>query len=177
MKYPVHLRVLHWIMAVLVIFMIFLGWFMEYLEDIIGKTNPKRLFLYDLHKSLGIIVLLLVTIRIITRLVTYIPPLPQTIHPVLRMMAKAVQYAMYLLMVTIPLLGYAMSDSVGKGVKLFGIPLPIFLPANKGLGKTLGDLHGVFAYTLLGLVMAHIAGAIWHRFFDRPENDTLKRMV
>ena len=177
MKYNIYLRILHWVMALLVLTMIFLGWFMEYLEDIIGKTNPKRLFLYDLHKSLGIIVLILMIIRIITRLVTYIPPLPLTIHPGLRITSRISHYAMYLLMLAIPLLRYAMSDSFGKGVQLFGLPLPKPLPDNKLLGKKLAELHGFFAYTLLVLVIVHIAGVIWHRFFDKRVNNILSRMV
>jgi cytochrome b561 len=176
-KYHPFLRILHWVMAVLVITMIFLGWFMEYLEDVIGKTNPTRLFLYDLHKSLGVIVLVLIVIRIIARIVTFAPPLPQTMQPLIRIAAKSLHYTLYTLMVVTPLAGYAMSDSFGKGVKLFGLPLPRILSVNKELGKTLSELHSVFAYTLLALIVIHIAAAIWHRFFDKRENDTLPRIL
>jgi len=176
-KYHPFLRILHWIMALLVISMIALGWTMEYLEDVIGKNNPTRLFLYDLHKSLGVIVIILVAVRVITRLMTAVPPLPQTIHPMIKVAAKVSHFALYALMVATPLVGYAMSDSFGKGVKLFDLPLPKFLPDNKVLGKTLADLHELFAYTLLALIVVHVAAAIRHRFFDKPENDVLKQIV
>ncbi len=176
-KYHPFLRALHWVMALLIIFQIFLGWFMEYLEGVIGKNNPTRLFLYDLHKSLGVTVLILVALRIIVRLTTFIPPLPNSIHPLIRTTAKVSHYAIYVLMVITPMVGYATSDSLGKGVKLFGLPLPKILPDDKELGKILGDLHGICAYTLLVLIIIHVVAAIWHRFFDKPENDTLRRLL
>ena len=62
-------------------------------------------------------------------------------------------------------------------MKLFGLPLPKFLPDYHCACATLGKLHDIFAYTLLALIIIHITAAMWHRFFDKPENDTLRRIV
>ena len=81
-NYHPFLRILHWLMAILIIFQIFLGWYMEYSEDAMGgKDSPAHLALYNLHKSLGVTLLILVAIRITTRIATHVPPLPKSIPP------------------------------------------------------------------------------------------------
>ena len=112
-KYHPFLRILHWLMALLIILQIFLGWYMEYSEDAMGgKDSPAHLALYNLHKSLGVTLLVLVSIRITTRIRTFVPPIPKSIPPGLRITAKASHYVLYALMVITPLVGYAMSDSL-----------------------------------------------------------------
>ena len=176
-KYHPFLRVLHWLMALLLLSQIFLGWYMEYSEDTMGKDSPAHLALYNLHKSLGIIILILVSARLVTRLTTFVPPFPETISPLMRAAAIATHYTMYALIVIIPLIGYAMSDSLGKGVKFFGMPLPKILPDNQELGESLSTLHNILAYTLLALIVVHVAAVIRHRLFDRPENNVVPRII
>jgi len=173
-KYHSFLRILHWVMALLIITMLFLGW---YMANMVEKNNPLRGSLYDLHKSIGVTLLILVIIRIAIRLATFIPPLPATIHPLIRAASQVSHYTLYIFMVIMPLSGYGMSNSFGRGVALFGIPLPKILPDDKEIGGLLRQVHGVAGYVLMGLVALHVAAALWHRFFDKKENDVLPRMV
>lgn len=73
MKYALTSRILHWVMAVLIIFLLGLG---IYMNDFLDKDSVNRLDVYNLHKSLGVVVLILVFLRIINRLLTRTPALP-----------------------------------------------------------------------------------------------------
>jgi cytochrome b561 len=80
-------------------------------------------------------------------------------------------------MILVPLSGFLMSNSFGFPVKIFGIELPMLVGTNFELGKILAEAHELCAYGLLGLIIAHVLAVIKHRFFDKPENDVLGRML
>lgn len=172
-KYHIGLKILHWLMGALLLGMIGLGWYMAKY----GEKLPNRGDLYSLHKSIGVTLLLLVMLRIVFRISTKIPPLPESIPSILRTLSRCVQYTMYLLMVVVPVFGYAMSNSAGFDVKLFGITLPKIFPTDKEAGGVFREGHEILAYSLLVLVLLHIAGVIKHRFFDKKENDVLESML
>ena len=77
-------------------------------------------------------------------------------------------------------MGYSMSSTftMSDGVFFFGVNLPELLPKNDDWFVVFQLLHKVFAYTLLALIVLHIAGALKHRFYDKdPRNDVLRRML
>jgi cytochrome b561 len=173
MTYPWSIRVLHWLMALLILGMIAVGWYMTGLPD----KDPLRGTLYPLHKSLGILLLALVALRVALRFSTPIPPLPAGIPPRERLAAKAGHVLLYLGMIVVPLTGVVMSVAGGYGIAFFGIPLPAFMDVDKPLAHDARELHELLPYILLGVIALHVAGALKHRFFDAPENDVLKRMT
>jgi len=173
-KYHPFLRVLHWIVGPLIIIMLALGWCME---NLLGKEDPIRPAAFDLHKSIGVVLLLLILMRIATRLSTAVPPLPGTMHPLIRISAKVTHYIIYVLMVLMPLTGYGMTNSFGYPVKLFGLPCPKIFPDDKAMGGIFRECHKIFGYALMILVTLHITAAIYHRFFDRQENNVLPRIT
>lgn len=73
MKYPLNLRILHWVMAALILSQIFAGWYMTPYEE---AREPLVGQLYFWHKSFGLLILVLVFIRLVTRILVEIPPLP-----------------------------------------------------------------------------------------------------
>jgi cytochrome b561 len=174
MKYSLSSRILHWLMAAIILFLLGLG---IYMADFMSKEAPNRLDIYNLHKSFGALVLGLVFIRIVNRLICKAPALPNSLPKIEKIMAHLAHAALYLLMIAVPLSGYLMSNLFGYPVNFFGLILPNIIEANPDLGMKISESHGVFAYILLGFIVLHVAGVIKHKFFDRPENDVLKRMI
>ena len=173
-KYSLTSRILHWSMAALILFLLGLG---IYMTDFLPKDAPNRMEVYDLHKSFGALVLVLIFIRIINRFIFKAPALPATLVKWEKIAAHLGHAGLYLLMIAVPLSGYLMSNSFGYPVHFFGIELPFLIEKNLELGGFFAEAHEISAFSLLGLVAIHVLGALKHRFFDKPENDVLKRML
>ncbi|MBD8548584.1 cytochrome b [Sphingomonas sp. CFBP 8760] len=177
LRYPLSLRMLHWTRAVLVIGMIAAGWLMTSLDD---ATPWKYGRLYPTHKSFGLLVFGLVVVQIVIRLRATLPPSAPGIHVWEARLSKLVHAAMYMLLVAVPLMGYAMSSSYSHsdGVTFFGFPVAELLPKDDARFAVFQLLHGVMAYTLLVMIVLHVAGVVKHRYFDkRSGSDVLPRML
>lgn len=177
MKYPITLRMLHWSMAAIILGMIWAGWTMVSMDD---RVPGKFAVFYPWHKSFGMLILLLVLVRLATRLRASIPPLPAGLPPWEVRGAKITHAALYILMILVPCMGYAMSSSYTQsdGVFFFGVNLPELLPKNDSRFAAFQALHRYLAYTLLGLVVLHVTGALKHRFLEKDRhNDVLSRMT
>lgn len=177
MKYPATLRILHWTMALIILGMIGAGWTMVSLDD---RLPVKFNVFYPWHKSFGMLILLLVAVRLVTRLRAAVPALPGGLAPWEARAAKIGHVALYGLMIVVPCMGYAMSSSFTQsdGVFFFGVDLPELLPKNNARFAVFQALHRYLAYTLLALVVLHVAGALKHRFLDSDRgNDVLSRMT
>jgi cytochrome b561 len=177
-RYPVSLRILHWVRAVVIAGLLWAGWHMTGLDD---EVVSKFTLYYPWHKSFGVLAFLLVLVQIALRVRTPVlpqPPLTLAAHE--RFLSRFVQRSMYVLIVAVPLMGYSMSSTftMSDGVFFFGVNLPELLPKNDNWFVVFQWLHKVLAYTLLVLIVLHIAGALKHRLFDRdPRNDVLRRML
>ncbi len=177
MKYPLAMRILHWTMALIILGMIWAGWTMVSLDD---QVPAKFAVFYPWHKSFGMLILILVVVRLATRLRALTPPLPGGLAPWEARMAKICHVSLYVLMILVPCMGYAMSSSFTQsdGVFFFGVNLPELLPKNDARFEVFQALHRYLAYTLLTLVVLHVAGALKHRFLDKDRgNDVLSRMT
>ncbi len=172
-KYSLFMRVLHWAMALAILGLIGVGWYMEGLDNTVSFRGD----LYSLHKSFGVLVLLLLVVRFAVRQRSHIPPTPEGIPSTVRKLAHGAHYLLYIMMLAVPLMGWLMSNSYGYGVSLFGISMPMLFPENKELGALANEWHAILAYTLLAIVVLHIAGALKHRFLDKKENDVLHKML
>lgn len=175
-KYPLILRLFHWIMALLIIGMIILGFLMgQILTD-----EPYTGAMFTWHKSFGVVVLILITLRIFARvsLNKKVPPISAALARYEQIGAAIGHKLLYLLMVIVPVSGYLMSSTFPKssGIALFGIPLPDALPKNQAQADIFTAIHDVTAYCLAALIVLHIAAVIKHRYFDKQERDILKRM-
>jgi cytochrome b561 len=176
MKYPLPLRLIHWTMAVIILGLIGVGWKM------VSLPEDAPIDLYPWHKSFGLLALLLVVVRLATRvrLSPLIPPLPEGLAHWEKRLSKLAHGALYALMIIVPCMGYAMSSSFTQsdGVTFFGIDVPELLPKNDARFEVFRALHRWLAYTLLGVVGLHVAGAIKHRLIDRDRaNDVLSKMI
>ncbi|MDS7958854.1 MULTISPECIES: cytochrome b [Acinetobacter] len=154
-------RILHWLMAVAILAMLFIG---------VGMTTSItwRPWLIDIHRPLGIAILLLVIIRLINRLYFPIPPLPPTVPRWQAFMAHASHWLLYLLMFSLPLLGWATLSAGNWPVTLFpGWDLPPIAPTNSTLYAWFRTLHGILAWLLFAVVIGHLSAALLHAWIYR----------
>lgn len=172
---------LHWLIALGVIANICLG---LYFADL-PNSDPNKFMLFQLHKSIGLSVLVVSLARVGWRLVNPVPPLPAPMSPFLKLVARATQFLLYVLIVIIPLSGWAVvsASPLGLPTLYFGtfvwphIPFLADLPrATKiPLQKELQGVHVFLAWSAIVLVPLHIAGALYHQFIRR--DDVLVRML
>ncbi|KPC54691.1 cytochrome b [Amantichitinum ursilacus] len=171
LRYDGMQKTLHWLIALLIVAAFILA---LYLDDL--PLSPLKFKLYSYHKWLGISVLILACIRLGYRKAKGTPD-PLASQPRWqRALAAAVHHSLYLLMIVLPLVGWAMSSAKGIPVVLYGVlPLPNWVPVNHDLGETLETAHVVLAWVLAAVVGLHVAGALKHHVIDRDE--TLRRML
>lgn len=105
-------RLLHWLMALMVIAMLFIG------AGMVASVSQRHAWLLHLHKPLGIAILLLVIVRLVVRFATRQPPLPADLPAWQVLAAKASHLLLYGLMLALPLLGWAMISAAGDPVML-----------------------------------------------------------
>lgn len=155
-------RLLHWVMAICILAMLFIG------VGMVSTVMPEYLSLISVHKSLGIAILVLALIRLAVRLRTGTPPLPASLPEPMKLAAYLSQYALYALMIGLPLIGWAMLSTADYPVVLYGgIRLPAILPQSDSLHTLLWDAHFYLAFAFFALVLLHLAAALFHALVRR----------
>lgn len=150
-------RSLHWVMAICIIAMLFIG------VGMVSTVAPTYLPLISIHKSLGALILLLALIRLAVRLYSGAPPLPADLPAPMKLAASLSHYALYGLMIAMPLLGWAMLSAAAYPVVLFGgFRLPAILPQSDSLHTLLWGAHYYLAFVFFALVLMHLAAALFH---------------
>ncbi|GAB4350947.1 MAG: cytochrome b [Gammaproteobacteria bacterium] len=165
-------QLLHWTVALLIIGLIPMGWWMVGLDYYHGWYHRAP----QLHKVLGMVALLLAAVRIGWAIIDRPPPLVASLHPWERIAASGAHHLLYLATLAIPVTGYLISTSRGEGIDFYGwFEVPALLPEEKGREEWAGALHAYLAYGTAALVCAHAFAALKHQFIDR--NGTLRRML
>jgi cytochrome b561 len=171
---------LHWTLALLLVGMIAAGWWMTRGEGAEGAVpGTLRFTVYQLHKAFGILVLLLTLARIGWRLFNPPPPTHVIVLPWEAALSTAVYAAFYILMIALPLTGWALVSTSPTGFPtiLFGLVEWPHLPlgASEPLSGAFDLTHAILAWSAAGLVALHIAGALKHQIIDRE--NILVRML
>lgn len=159
--FPALSRILHWIMAALILAMLFIG---------IAMVSSLSAYhqLVAIHKPLGILILVLAALRLLNRLFNPPPPLPADMPFLLRFLAHASHWLLYALMFALPLVGWSMLSAAGYPIVLVGpIHLPAIAPHSDHLYAVLRQLHTVLALLLFATILAHIAAALAHGLIFR----------
>jgi cytochrome b561 len=160
---------LHWLVALLVFVMLGLGFYMVE----VPRQTPLRGALFNLHKSIGLLVLGLMILRTFWRMAHRPPPLSGLSAFNMRT-AIAVHLLLYLLLLAQPVAGYVASSLGSYGVAFFGIELPRWAPPNPELREIFLAIHRLVARLIVLLLLLHIAGTLLHVLHGR--RDIVRRM-
>ena len=158
--------VFHWIVAILALTMIGLGF---YMTDV-PKGTPDRAFYFNLHKSIGVTVALLVMVRLWWRSKNPPPPLP-TSMPGWEVQTSKISHALlYMCLIVMPLSGFSATQFTKYGVNYFGLfKIPPMGSESKVVYDLLQGIHGVTATLLIALVVIHVLAAFKHLLIDRDK--------
>jgi cytochrome b561 len=164
-------KYLHWVVALLVLGMLGVGFF---LGDIPSAFKPTA---YMLHKSVGLTLLALMIVRAIWMARVGKPPLPAETPRWECFLAQGVQVGLYVFLIAMALSGWLMATASNKIPVYFGwfrVPFPGLSPSD-ALAQWMNKTHYVVAFILLALVSLHIAGALKHWLIQK--DDVFKRML
>lgn len=169
-SYNAPARLLHWLMAALILIMLFIGVVM------VSISSAERQPLIAMHKSIGILILALGVFRLIWRFVSLPVPAPTGEPRWRKSIASATHIAFYGLILAMPLIGWAMQSAGGYPVAIFGgLHLPAIVPQNGELHAVLRAAHRIGAYALYALFLIHLSAALFHTFI--LEDGLLRRMT
>lgn len=171
---------LHWLIALLVVVNIALGFTFN---EVLDHHDPLRATLTFFHKPIGLTVLVLSVARLVWRLVNPIPPLPADLPAWMKVAARGSHYLLYLFIIGVPLLGWAMvsASKNGKPTSFFGlfdwpnIGVIAAMPDKDSLHHSLEATHIDLAYLALALALVHIGAALYHYFVRK--DTVLLRML
>ena len=162
-------RILHWLMAAMLLAMLFIGVAMV---TSLGDYHK----LVAIHRPLGILILILATLRLINRKLTTLPPFLPTMSRRERWFATMSERLLYALMFALPLVGWGMLSAGHYPIVMFGpVHLPPILPASPILYAVLRKTHTVLAYLLFVTILAHLGTVLFHTLIVRDK--ILQRMA
>lgn len=183
--------ILHWLIGLGILAMFALGWYMSelpkeapkvasydlfdlglYTVQLAEAVSP-RTFYFNLHKSLGFSLLVLIFIRLVWRFTHRPPALLDTMKPWEKKAAHAAHHSLYLLMVLMPLSGLLMTIYSKYGLKWFEIPVFAGLD-NSVLRDWFKESHEIIAVILISLIVLHVLAAFKHHVINKDK--TLQRM-
>lgn len=154
---------LHWITALCILTIIPVGIVMHEMKPGVVQNQ-----LYDLHRSLGFVVLILVVLRLAIRLNHGAPAPYPGLTRFERVASTGVHHLLYILLFAMPIAGWLMTSAFGADMSFFGLfKIPHLVGKNEALFQLLQKVHkagGIFMALLLAL---HIGGALMHTFIKR----------
>ena len=165
-------KLFHWATAVLIFGMLVLG---SYMHDL--TLSPLKFELYALHKSVGMVVLGIILLRILWR---HLDPPPSPIVTISKKqikIARWVHLSLYFCAASLPISGWIMVSASGTPIDVFnsGLVLPSLLSANENALAASKAIHGFISNILIFLIFVHASAALKHHFYDG--DNTLRRML
>ena len=160
-QFTVLMRILHWLMAAMVLTMLGIG-----VAMVASLGDYHRLV--SIHRPLGILILILVVIRFVNRQFSTLPPFPTTMSSQERFVASASEILLYTLLFVLPLVGWGMLSAARYPIALYGpLQLPPILPHSVMLYAFLRKTHTVLAYLLFLAFIAHFGAILFHTLVVR----------
>jgi len=153
---------LHWLLAVLLPATSILGWIMVQIEK-----EPGSARYFELHKSVGLVILLLVLTRVAWRLANVVEGLPATLAAWEVKLARVVQLMLYVLMVLVPVVGYLGASYSKAGVEFFGVSTLRWAFPNHDTAEQAFEIHSALVWVLVATVVVHTLGALKHLLLDK----------
>jgi cytochrome b561 len=138
-----------------------------YLRDVV-EDKPLRAILLDLHRQLGMLVLLCVPLRQAVRYLAGRKEVSTDTPTILRWAARLSHGVLYAFLLAIPLVGWAVTSAHGVDLRLLGlVSLPVLVAPDSDLADELTDYHAWLAYGLMAFVFVHALAALWHHYVLR----------
>ena len=169
--YTLTARVFHWVMATLVLFTLPLGVVIAH-----DWGGPLQDQLYDLHRSIGALIIPVVLARLVYRWLHPPSPLAADIPAIQQLAAHTTHWALYALLIVQPFLGWIGTSAYRAPIIVFGLfELPPIWPEDRGFSDLVLYVHDLIALTIACLLSAHIAAALYHHFVRKDR--VLMRMI
>jgi cytochrome b561 len=175
-------RALHWSIAFTVLGMLAAGLYAAGLSASLNNGTPAGEMNYytviDIHKSFGLLIIMLMVIRVLWRLSERTPQLSAVVPPVPlweRIVARVSQLLLYIGLVVQPISGYLWASAYGEPVRFFGLKLPGLIHLAGEPAKLAHHIHIFTAFVLMGIIALHVLGALKNHFIDR--NQVLRNMA
>jgi cytochrome b561 len=153
---------LHWLLAAMIVGQATLGWFMISIED-----DPGADRWFNLHKSVGITVFLLVLVRALWRLGHRPAELPASVPRWEAAASSVVQWLLYAGMLLLPITGFLGASYSRSGVTFYGMRLPAWRTPERDTAGALFEVHETLVWIMVGLVALHALAGLKHAFVDR----------
>ncbi len=171
-KWPLGSRILHWLSAVFIFGLFALGYWMRTLD----YYHPWYEQAPDLHKSFGIVLIILMVTRLVWRVITNKPEHLASHKAWELTLAKIIHWILYLGIILILITGYLIATSDNRPIEVFELfNVPVVMQAFEEQEDIAGIIHEWAAYILMAFVGLHLLGALKHHFIDKDK--TLKRML
>lgn len=180
-RYGAIAQFIHWTMAALIVGMVVVGLYMEDLSTVEKLPGTTGYMLYQLHKSIGFVVLALAILRVAWRLLNPAPPVPKNHGKLLALAAHATHVALYALIFAMPVSGwlYVSADSLSHSLvptRFFDLfVIPNLLDADDALRDFFRGVHGLLSNILIAVVALHAGAAFAHHLFFK--DNVLIRML
>ena len=169
--YTITARILHWVTASLVLFMLPLG--LVIANDWGGPLQDQ---LYDLHRSIGALIIPIILVRLAYRFAHPPAPLPDDIPAIQQLAANATHWALYALLIVQPFVGWIGTSAYRAPIVVFGLfELPPIWPEDRAFSDRVLFLHSLIGLAIAGLLAAHIGAALDHHFVRK--DGILRRMI
>lgn len=161
-------RLIHWLTAILIVASLVLGFWMTD-RSAANLWDELTNTLYSWHKLIGFLILLITGLRILNKLRSTRPPYPSSVSQSQIQLAKSVQGALYLLLVLVPLFGWAGVTAFPALITVGGYHLPALpgIPKDQALAKQIFEIHGYLALALIAVASAHIAAGLSHLWIKK----------
>jgi cytochrome b561 len=169
--YPATSKLLHWLVAACVLATAPVALAMTRVEK-----GPAQDALFAFHKSIGVLILILMILRLINRLAVGAPIAEPGIERWQKIASSVVHTSFYVLLIAMPIVGYVATSAYGAPPSFFGLfALPPIVEQNEALATPLFTLHRWVGYLVILLVLTHVGAALYHHFV-RGDN-VLQRML
>ena len=156
-------KTLHWITALMILFIIPAGIVMTNIGSGALQNN-----LFDLHRSFGVLVFAITLVRVLVRIAQGAPGPAAGLNALERFAAATVHYLMYALLIAMPLIGWLMTSAYRVDVSVFGLfTLPHLVEKSEETYKLLQQMHFIGGIALALLVLMHIGAVIKHTFLSK----------
>jgi len=169
--YPATSKLLHWLVAACVLTTAPVAIAMTRVGE-----GPTQDALYNFHKSLGVLILLLMVLRLINRFAVGALAAEAEIEPWQKTVSSIVHTSLYVLLLAMPVVGYIANSAYGAATPFFGLfEVPAIVGKNEDLATQLFTLHRWVGWLVVILALTHVSAALYHHFIRGDA--VLKRML